>query len=194
MTSRDRTQNGKGVRGSPCGVMAIQGFRRFLGNTFRLRTWDRGTWSCCFPLGFARVAKPVRFKSDASDATREIRARYVCHRRGQWSASPGLRIGAKNRRQSAMTTESRREIVELVGEICELSPDVRIGQLLAHLGFLGEDQTARSLWDIDDEQLLEILYQHRAELLGRQSPTPPAVALPRPPAAAAPDTPVQGNG
>jgi hypothetical protein len=39
--------------------------------------------------------------------------------------------------------------------------------MLAHLGFLGEDQTGRSLWDIDDEQLLAVLYHHRAELGGR---------------------------
>jgi len=44
--------------------------------------------------------------------------------------------------------------------------------LLAHLGFLGEDQTGRSLWDIDDEQLMGVLYQHRAELAARQSDSP----------------------
>jgi hypothetical protein len=44
--------------------------------------------------------------------------------------------------------------------------------LLAHLGFLGEDQTGRSLWDIDDEQLLAVLYHHRAELVARMPGTP----------------------
>jgi hypothetical protein len=28
------------------------------------------------------------------------------------------------------------------------------------------------LWDIDDEQLLAVLYQHRAELVGRQQQLP----------------------
>jgi hypothetical protein len=53
-------------------------------------------------------------------------------------------------------------------------PDVRLGQLFAHLGFLGEDQTDRNLWDIDDEQLLAVLYHHRAELVERaqRSPNP----------------------
>ena len=48
-----------------------------------------------------------------------------------------------------------------------MSPGVRLGQLLAHLGFLGENQTGRTLWDIDDEQLLAVLYQHRSELVAR---------------------------
>ncbi len=67
-----------------------------------------------------------------------------------------------------MISPTQREALAVLAEWCELSPDVRLGQLLAHLGFLGEDQAGRSLWDIDDEQLLAVLYQHRAELVGRQ--------------------------
>jgi hypothetical protein len=65
---------------------------------------------------------------------------------------------------------TQREALAVLAEVCEMSPDARLGQLLAHLGFLGEDQTGRSLWDIDDEQLLDILYHHRVELLERQLP------------------------
>ena len=71
-----------------------------------------------------------------------------------------------------MIPATQREALAVLAEVCELSPDVRLGQLLAHLGFLGEDQTGRSLWDIDDEQLLAILYHHRAELVGRQPYSP----------------------
>ena len=73
-----------------------------------------------------------------------------------------------------MIPETQREALTVLTEVCELSPDVRLGQLLAHLGFLGEDQTGRSLWDIDDEQLLAVLYLHRAELIARkpESPSP----------------------
>lgn len=67
-----------------------------------------------------------------------------------------------------MSSATQREALAVLAEVCELSPDVRLGQLLAHLGFLGEDQTGRSLWDLDDEQLLAVLYHHRAELVGRQ--------------------------
>jgi hypothetical protein len=61
-------------------------------------------------------------------------------------------------------TATRSEALALLAEVCELSPDVRLGQLLAHLGFLGEDQTGRSLWNIEDDELLAVLRHHRAEL------------------------------
>jgi hypothetical protein len=66
-----------------------------------------------------------------------------------------------------MTTPTQAEVLAVLAELCALSPDVRLGQLLAHLGFLGEDQTGRTLWDIDDEQFLEVLYHHRGELIAR---------------------------
>jgi hypothetical protein len=76
-----------------------------------------------------------------------------------------------------MIPATKGEALAILGELCEMSPDVRLGQLFAHLGFLGEDQTGRSLWNIDDEQLLNVLYQHRAELAAR-SPATPASATP----------------
>lgn len=66
-----------------------------------------------------------------------------------------------------MIPPTNAEALEILLELCELSPDVRLGQLLAHIGFLGEDQTGRNLWDIDDEQLLAVLHHHRAELVAR---------------------------
>lgn len=66
-----------------------------------------------------------------------------------------------------MTSSTISESLDLLAELCELSSDVRLGQLLALLGFLGEDQTGRTLWDIDDEQLLAVLYHHRGELMAR---------------------------
>ncbi|MCI0459287.1 MAG: hypothetical protein L0Z62_20250 [Gemmataceae bacterium] len=71
-----------------------------------------------------------------------------------------------------MIPPTQQEALAVLAEVCELSSDVRLGQLLAHLGFLGEDQTGRSLWDIDDEQLLAVLYHHRAELAKRQPDAP----------------------
>jgi hypothetical protein len=67
-----------------------------------------------------------------------------------------------------MISPTQREALAVLTELCDLSPDVRLGQLLAHLGFLGQDQTGRSLWDIDDEQLLTVLYHHRGELVNRE--------------------------
>jgi hypothetical protein len=66
-----------------------------------------------------------------------------------------------------MTTPTQAEALAVLSEVCDLAPNLRLGQLLAHLGFLGEDRTGKTLWDIDDEQLLAVLYHHRAELIAR---------------------------
>lgn len=71
-----------------------------------------------------------------------------------------------------MIPATQREVLAVLAEVCELSPDVRLGQLLAHLGFLGEDQTGRALRDIEDEELLAVLFHHRAELIARQQSAP----------------------
>jgi hypothetical protein len=61
---------------------------------------------------------------------------------------------------------------EALAVLAALAPEVRLGQLMAHLGFLGEDQVERSLWDIEDDELLAVLHRHRSELLARQQATP----------------------
>src|SRR5262245_9890983 len=66
-----------------------------------------------------------------------------------------------------MTPDQQREALAVLAEIWELSPDVRLGQLFAHLGFLGEVHLGRSLGYIDDDELMSVLYRHRAELLAR---------------------------
>ncbi|MBI1829978.1 MAG: hypothetical protein HYR84_00845 [Planctomycetes bacterium] len=82
-----------------------------------------------------------------------------------------------------MIPATQREALSVLAEVVDLSDDIRLGQLLAHLGFLGEDQTGRSLGNIDDEQLLAVLYHHRGELAARQAnapkqPTGAATSLP----------------
>jgi hypothetical protein len=67
-----------------------------------------------------------------------------------------------------MISPTARDAFTMLVELYEMSPDVRIGQLLAHLGILGEDQAGRSLWDIDDEEFLAVLYRHREELAARR--------------------------
>lgn len=75
-----------------------------------------------------------------------------------------------------MTPAVHEEALSLLAEVRSLSPDVRLGQLFAHLGFLGEAHLGRGLGDIDDDELIAVLYRHRAELLARtqgsSDPTP----------------------
>jgi hypothetical protein len=66
-----------------------------------------------------------------------------------------------------MTSETQREALSVLAEVWALCPDVRLGQLMAHLGFLGEAHAGKGLAYIEDDELIAILYRHRAELLSR---------------------------
>ena len=67
-----------------------------------------------------------------------------------------------------MITTVQQELIEKLVDLQRLSPDVRFGQLLANLGFLVEDLTDQSLWDVEDARLLEVMEKHRVDLLRRR--------------------------
>lgn len=71
-----------------------------------------------------------------------------------------------------MTADIQREALAALAEVWALAPDVRLGQLMAHLGFLGDIHLGRGLGNIDDDELLHILNRHRAELVERTRGTP----------------------
>jgi hypothetical protein len=70
-----------------------------------------------------------------------------------------------------MTPDTQREALAALAEVWALSPDVRLGQLMAHLGFLGEVHLGRGLGYIDDDEMVSVLYRHRAELVARTQGT-----------------------
>jgi hypothetical protein len=69
-------------------------------------------------------------------------------------------------------SDLQREALAVLAEVWSLSPDVRLGQLMAHLGFLGEVHVGRGLGYIEDDELIAILYRHRTELRARLEGTP----------------------
>lgn len=69
-------------------------------------------------------------------------------------------------------SDMQREALAALAEVWELSPDVRLGQLMAHLGFLGEAHIGKGLGYIEDDELIAILYRHRAELKARVEGAP----------------------
>jgi hypothetical protein len=68
-----------------------------------------------------------------------------------------------------MTTPVRDEILAQLARLSELTPDVRFGQLIANLSYLAVGPTVEAIWDMEDEQLLEAIRQHIADLPGRYS-------------------------
>jgi hypothetical protein len=82
-----------------------------------------------------------------------------------------------------MTSNLQAEAIALLADVWALSPDVRLGQLLAHLGFLGEVHYDHGLGDIEDDEIMAILQRHKAELAIRMQAVsnpagPPAAGLP----------------
>jgi hypothetical protein len=72
-----------------------------------------------------------------------------------------------------MTPQVQYEALSVLAEVWKLAPDVRLGQLMAHLGFLGEVHLGKGLGYIDDDELIAIMYRHRAELVARLQGLPP---------------------
>jgi hypothetical protein len=64
-----------------------------------------------------------------------------------------------------MTPDVRREALAALAELSDSVPEVRIGQLVAHLGLLSEDDGGRGLGDIEDGELLALLRRHREEVV-----------------------------
>ncbi len=56
-----------------------------------------------------------------------------------------------------------------LSELWTLSPEVRLGQLFAHLGLLGESHLTKGLGYIEDDELLAVMYRHRSELIARMN-------------------------
>lgn len=73
--------------------------------------------------------------------------------------------------------QTRSEILTVLSEILELDPDVRAGQLMIGMGVIGEANTGRTLYHLDDEELLDALCEHRNNLRKRKT----NVAAPLPP-------------
>jgi hypothetical protein len=58
-------------------------------------------------------------------------------------------------------------ILNRLDEVRRLCPDMRLGQILATVGMLGEDSTGRSLWDIEDDELSEAVERFARDLTRR---------------------------
>lgn len=71
-----------------------------------------------------------------------------------------------------MMSDTRNAAIAALAEVWSLSPDVRLGRLLAHIGFLGEAHLGQGLGDLEDDEILAILYRHKAELRARLEGTP----------------------
>jgi hypothetical protein len=54
-----------------------------------------------------------------------------------------------------MTSETRRELLKIVGELSAYCPEIRLGQLITNLATLAKGPAVEAIWDVEDEELLE---------------------------------------
>jgi hypothetical protein len=63
--------------------------------------------------------------------------------------------------------DHQSDMLHRLQEVHRLCPDMRLGQLLATIGMLGEDSTGRSLWDIEDGELSAAVERFASDLRRR---------------------------
>ena len=74
-----------------------------------------------------------------------------------------------------MISNERVEVPRLLSNLCELTPDVRFGQLIANLSYLAIGPTAEAIWEMEDDQLIKAIKQLTANLSDRSGAPPAAV-------------------
>lgn len=57
--------------------------------------------------------------------------------------------------------ETRMELFSSLDELSQIVPEMRAGQLMAAIGELCADLHGRGLWDANDAELLEAVWQFR---------------------------------
>ncbi len=61
----------------------------------------------------------------------------------------------------------RQEILSRLARLSELAPDMRFGQLIANLAFMAAGPYDQTLWNLEDEQLIEAIRQFETDLAKR---------------------------
>jgi hypothetical protein len=67
------------------------------------------------------------------------------------------------------TTNLTASMVERLVEVRERCPEMRLGQVLATIGLLAEDETGHSLWDVEDTEFAAALERFASDLARRNS-------------------------
>jgi len=67
-----------------------------------------------------------------------------------------------------MSGTVRQELLQVLMELSEVCPEVRLGQLTANLSYIARGLSNESIWDVEDEELLEAARKHLQEWRARR--------------------------
>ena len=62
----------------------------------------------------------------------------------------------------------RQDLLAVLLELSEVCPEVRLGQLIANLSYLARGLSNESIWDVEDEELLDAARKHLQEWRARR--------------------------
>jgi hypothetical protein len=62
----------------------------------------------------------------------------------------------------------RQDVLSVLAELSEVAPEVRLGQLIVNLSYLARGLSHESIWNIEDDELLEAARQHLKEWRARR--------------------------
>lgn len=71
-----------------------------------------------------------------------------------------------------MIEPSRQELLMRLARLSELTPDMRFGQLIANLAFMAAGPWDQTLWDLEDERMVDAMRQMETDLSQRTNPSP----------------------
>jgi len=54
----------------------------------------------------------------------------------------------------------RHEVLQVLAELSEAVPEVRLGQLMANLSYLARGLSSEAIWNMEDEELLAAARAH----------------------------------
>jgi hypothetical protein len=62
----------------------------------------------------------------------------------------------------------RREVLEVLAELSEVVPEVRLGQLIANLSYLARGLSNEAIRDMEDDELLTAAREHLQQWRSRR--------------------------
>jgi hypothetical protein len=62
-----------------------------------------------------------------------------------------------------MIDPTRRTLLALIEELSAACPEYRLGQMILNLAFLAREDGDRSIWDMEDAELIEAARKHLAD-------------------------------
>lgn len=62
----------------------------------------------------------------------------------------------------------RQEVLQVLAELSEAVPEVRLGQLMANLSYLARGLSSESIWNMEDEELLAVAREHLEQWRSRR--------------------------